>query len=70
MKFAGNVFITNNSFYENVIKIYSSGSSFQDNITIINNTVRQIFDCSYIFMRENAILNIHSVWYIQFQGRV
>ena len=59
MKFIGTIFIANNSLYRNIIRLYMSGSIFQRNITIVNNTARQILDGLYtIFMQENTMLNV------------
>ena len=53
-----NTSITNNSFYESIMKLHLSGSIFQANITIVNNTARQIFYGSYILIWENTTINI------------
>ena len=58
MKFTGNLFITNNTFYKNIIKLHMSAAIYQHNITIINNTARQILDGSYILIMEDTELNV------------
>ena len=58
--FKGTMFITNNRLYKNIMKLLLSTSVFQNNITITNNTARQIFYGAYILIRENAILNVSS----------
>ena len=58
MKFAGTTFITNNSLYKNIMKLHSSGTTFEHNITITSNTARQVFDGSYILIWEDTTLNV------------
>ena len=58
--FKGTMFITNNSLYKNIMKLLLSTSVFRLNITITNNTARQVFYGAYILIRENAILNVSS----------
>ena len=58
MKFAGTTFITNNSLYKNIMKLHSSGTTFEHNITITSNTARQVFDDSYILIWEDTTLNV------------
>ena len=58
MRFTGIVFITNNSFYKNIIKLHISAAIFEHNITIINNTARQILEGSYILITENTKLDV------------
>ena len=53
-----NTLMTSNIFYENIMKLHLSGSIFQDNITIVNNTARQMFYGSYILICENTTINI------------
>ena len=42
------------------MKLLLSTSVFQNNITITNNTARQVFYGAYILIRENTILNVLS----------
>ena len=58
--FKGTASITNNSLYKNIMKLLLSTSVFQNNITITNNTARQIFYGAYVLIRENTILNVSS----------
>ena len=52
------IFIANNSFYENIMKLHLSGTIFQHNITIVSNTARQIFYGSHVLICENTTLNV------------
>ena len=56
------IFITNNSLYKNIMKLLLSTIVSFDirNITITNNTARQVFYGAYILIRENTILNVSS----------
>jgi len=58
MKFLGPIFITNNSYYENIIQLHLSGAIFEHNITIVNNTARKILYCSYILIYEDTFINV------------
>ena len=55
---SGNTLITNNSLYENIMKLHLSGTIFQHNITIVGNTARQMFYGSYVFIGDNTIINV------------
>ena len=58
MMFTGTTFITNNTFFENIIKLHISAGIFQNAITITQNTARQILDSSYILIMENTTVNV------------
>ena len=58
MKFTGITLITNNSLYNNIIKLKNSGASFKNITTITKNTARQVFYGSHILIRENTTLNV------------
>ena len=58
ISFSGNTFISNNSLYENIFKLHLCGTAFQHNITIVNNTARQIFYGSHILMLDGTIINV------------
>ena len=58
MRLIGTTYITNNSLYINIIKLHLSGIALKHNITITNNTARQVYDGSYILIKENTTLNM------------
>ena len=58
VKIYGPLTIMHNHYYTNILRFYLSSSSFQYNISICNNTVRQIVSFSFIFIEEHATINI------------
>ena len=58
--FKETTFIANNTLYKNIMKLLFSTILFKNNITITNNTARQVFYGAYIIIRENTIINVSS----------
>ena len=58
VKIYGPLTIMHNRYYTNIMRFYLSSSSFQYDISICNNTVRQIVSFSFIFIAEYANINI------------
>ena len=56
--FYGPIVIMDNGYYTNIFNFHLSIGMFSHSINIANNTVRQIFSCTFIFLRENAAVNI------------
>ena len=60
VKIYGPLTIMHNHYYTNILRFYLSSSSFQYDISICNNTIRQIGSFSFIFLAEHATINISS----------
>ena len=58
--FSGPIIIMHNHYYFSIWKFYLSIPILQYNIDILNNTAWQIMSCSFVFMKDNAMLNISS----------
>ena len=56
MKMMGPVVIANNSLYENIAKLHSTGVVFEYDVDISYNVARQLFDSSYFIIKENTTI--------------
>ena len=56
--FSGPIVIMHNSYYFSIWKFHLSTPILQYSIDILNNTARRIMSCSFLFMKDNATLNI------------
>ena len=55
---SGPLLITDNYYYTNVFRLHLSSIAVQYNINVFNNTIRQIFIGSFLFMKEDTLINM------------
>ena len=58
VKIYGPITIMHNHYYINLFRLHLSRSGFQYDISVYNNTVRQLLSFSFIFIAEHANINI------------
>ena len=58
VKTSGPLIIADNCYFTTIARFHLSSLTFQYDINIFNNTVRQIFICSFVFLRENTTINV------------
>ena len=70
VKIYGPIIIMYNHYYTNIMRFYLSSSSVQYDISICNNTVKQIVSFSFIFIEEHATINISRNTLYQLENHV